>query len=115
MLPGNFLLQALDLVVSEFDDIAGLDTHHVIVVFAFVDLEHGVTALEVVPGHQPRRFELGKHPVNGRQPDIFPGVEKFLVYVFGAQVSLLAAFQDFENLESRQRYFQAGFSEFLTL
>jgi hypothetical protein len=30
-------------------------------------------------------------------------------------VSLLAAFQDFENLESRQRYFQAGFSEFLTL
>ena len=44
----DLFLQALNLFVLEFNDLAGFQTHHVIVVSAVVKFKHGMTGIEMV-------------------------------------------------------------------
>ncbi len=66
---GDFHLQALDGRILEFLHAAALNTDDVIVVITTVEFEHRVAALEMVTDHEPRRFELGQHPIDRSQAD----------------------------------------------
>jgi hypothetical protein len=43
------MLQALDVFAEKLDDIATLDTNHVVVVPAVIEFKHGMAAFEIVP------------------------------------------------------------------
>ncbi len=104
------MLQSLDFIVGKFDDLAGLDAHHVIVMLAVVEFEYRMSALEIVARHEPGRLELGQHTVNGRQADILPRIEQFLVHVLGAHVALFGVLENLEDFQTRQGDLEAGIS-----
>jgi hypothetical protein len=108
---GHRRLPFFDTGVHELFDSAAVQTHDVIVMGAVVELEDGHAIFEVMTRNEPGRLKLGQHAVDGSQPDILIAVEERAVDVFGRQVSRRAALEDFENLEARQRYLQAGFAE----
>lgn len=53
----KFYLSVISRVVEEFEDLATLYAHHVIVVLARVDLKHRPLALKVMPEHKTGRRE----------------------------------------------------------
>src|SRR3989344_115656 len=85
---GDLVLALFNRVVVKLEDLAALETHHVIVMTALVDLEDGAPALEVVPDHQARGLELGEHAVHRRQPDLFTHFQEFLVNLLGGHVRM---------------------------
>ena len=78
----SFVLQAFNFVIRELDDIAALNTHHVVVMFALVHFENRMAAFEVVPLNEPGCLELGQHPIYRGQTDILPRGEQLLVNIF---------------------------------
>ena len=108
VLLGDIVLQALDLVAGELDDVAGLDADHVVVMLAVVELEHRVTALEVVAGHQAGGLELRQHTVDRGQTDFLTRIQQVLVNVLGTQVPIRGILEDLKDLQARQRDLEAG-------
>lgn len=109
----DLLLALLDFLIHEFIHPAALDAHDVIVVGTLIELEHRVTALEMMPRHQTGTFELGQHPVHRGQANIVPGFEQRLVHVLRAHVTGIAALKNLQNLDPRQGHFQAGVAKVL--
>ncbi len=66
----NIVLQLFDFFADEFDDVPGLDTHHVIVMVAVIEFENRMAALEIVARDKAGRLELSQHPVNRGQADV---------------------------------------------
>src|SRR5690606_26347855 len=60
----DLFLQIFDVVIEEFDDIAGIDADHVIVMATVGQLEYRMAAIEVVTDNQSRRLELRQHTIN---------------------------------------------------
>ncbi len=83
---GDFPLKGFDLGTDEFDDPAGLDADHVVVVLAAIELIDRMSAFEMMLGHEPRRFELGQHAIDGRDTDVGTDREQFPVDVFRGEV-----------------------------
>ena len=108
MLFGDFRLQELDIVAEKFDDLAGLDTDYMVMVLAVIKLEYRVPAFEVVPRYQPCRLELRQHTIDGSQANLLARVQEFLVDILGTGMPVCGTLENFEDLESRQRNFQAG-------
>ena len=113
MLLGNCVLKLFDIFIDELDDLAGLQAHHMIVVVALGQLEHGMAAVEVQAADQPGAFKLGKHPVDRGQPHIFTRLQQRLVNILRAQVVGMGGLQYLQDLHPWQGYFQTGFSQFL--
>ena len=90
----DFALQTFDFLVHEFDDFAGFNAHHVIVMLAFVHLENRMTAFKIVAFDEPGRLKLGQYAINRCQADVFAYAEQLLVYIFRTQVTLLAALEN---------------------
>src|SRR5690606_6029001 len=111
----DLALQSFNLVVHELYDITRFHAYHVVVMLAFIHLEHGMPALEVVAFHETRGLKLRQYAVHRRKADILTGFQKFLVDIFRAQVTLAVALEDFQNLYSWQGYLEPGFAQFLTL
>ncbi len=111
---GDRGLPLFDTGIHELFDPAAVQTHDVIVVRAVIELEDGHAILEVMTGDQARRLKLREHAVDGGQSDILIAVEERAIDVFGRKVPRSAALENFQNLEARQRDFQAGFAEVFT-
>ena len=72
-----------------------------------------MTALEIVPNHQPCLLKLGQNPVYGRKPDLLSVAEQQFVDIFRTDVANIIAFKNLKNLDSGQRNLQTGVFEFL--
>lgn len=110
----DFFLQLFDLGIDELDDLAGIDADHVIVVTAIGQLEHGMTAVEVVTINEAGCLELGQDPVDGRQTDILARIHQRLVDIFSAHVTLPRGcrVQHLQNLHARKSDLQTNFAQF---
>ena len=110
---GDLALALLDCVVIKLLDPAATDADDMVVVTAAVEFEYRMTALEIVPLHQSRRFELSQHPVNGCQADLLASLQQQTIDVFRTQVAVAATLQNPQNLDSGNGYFETGVSDFL--
>jgi hypothetical protein len=99
------VLNPFDLIIEKLDHVAGFDAHHVVVMFTTVQLEYGVTALEIVANHEISRLELRQNAIDGSQSNVLTGFQQLFVNVLGTQMPILAALEDFQNLQSRERDF----------
>src|SRR5262249_45981985 len=79
-----------------------------------IQLENSHAVFEMVAGHKARGLELREHAINRGEADVLVRAEQLLVDVFGGEVARVAALQNFENLQARQRHLQAGFPQVLT-
>ncbi len=75
MLRDDLPLPALDLFIDELNHLTVVNTNHMIVVMIGGDFEYCVAAIKVMPLHNAGRFELRKHSIDGREADIFTGVD----------------------------------------
>ena len=74
----------------ELLDPSAVDADDVVVVLAFVQLEDGRAALEVMAGDEPGRLELREHAVDRREADVLVRIEQAAVDVLGTHVARLA-------------------------
>ena len=79
-----------------------------VMMFAFIQLEHRLAGLEIRSLQQSGLFELRQNPVNGGQSDIFIDGEQLAIDIFGTHMTLPASLENIKDLEPRQRRFQAG-------
>lgn len=110
---GNLVLEPFNLLVLELDHFAGLGTNHVIVMLALIDLEHRVTAIEVMPHDQTGALELGQHAVDRRQPHFLADIDQRLVDILGAHMLLVGILKNLQDTYTRQRRLESGFFEIL--
>src|SRR5207253_10191367 len=89
MLLNDRLLKLFDFFVEELDHFASLNVDHMVVMFAVIELEYRVTAVEIMTDHQSSCFELSQNTVNRGQTDILASFHQRLVNIFGTHVSLL--------------------------
>ena len=101
-------LPLYDARVHELFDLAAVKTNDVIVVLAFVQLEHRRRTLEMMTGHETRGFELSEHAIHSGQTDVFVRLEQMLVDVLGAHVARRRGPENLENFDTRQRDFESG-------
>ncbi len=108
---GDFVLAAFDFLIHELENLAIVQTHHVIVMFAAIHLKHRMGAIKIMPLHNVRRLELGKHPIDGGEPHVVAGFQQGPVDVLGAHMAVGVALENLENTQSGQGGFKAGLSE----
>jgi len=96
-----FFLSSFDLFVDELDNFAGIDTHHVIVMFAVRDLEYGVATIEIMTMHDAGRLKLRENTIDCRQTHVIPMVKQRLVYIFGTEMRHIPIFQYLEDPKPR--------------
>lgn len=116
VLLGDFLLASLDGFIEEFDDLAALQAHHMIVVLFLGKLEDRMTPVEIVTNHQSGGLELGQHAIDGGQAHVFTRFQQGLVDILGTHVVLLGrTFENLQDLDTRQGHFKTGLAQFMVL
>lgn len=110
---GNGTLALFDDLFDKLDDASAFHANQMVVVSVAVQLEHGLAAFEMMAADQTGAFELGQDPVDRRQTDLLAGLQQFLVHVLGAQMPLIAALENPEDLDPRQRHPKAGLLDLL--
>ena len=106
-------LQALDLVIHELDHLAAVQINHVIVMTAAIELEHRLSALEVMLADDARSFQLRQHAVHRGQPDILAVLDQMPVHILGGQMAWMPALEDAQDAHARMRHLQADTAQFL--
>jgi hypothetical protein len=106
---GDFGLQPFNGLVLEFLNLAALDTNHVIVVIASIQLKNRIPAFEMVTNDQTGSFELSEDSIHCGESDFLAFRDETFKYLFRAQVSVrrFAVLQDFKYFESWERDFEA--------
>jgi hypothetical protein len=104
---GNVCLSFFNDLIDKLVDPAAFDADDMIVVLALVDLEYGVTALEVMAIDQACSLELCQDPVYGSQRNILARILQRLVEVLGAHMVPVIALQQFKYFQTRQGYFES--------
>jgi hypothetical protein len=75
-----------------------------------IQLKDGHAVSEMMPSDEPRRFELCQHSIHRRKTNVFAKIDQFAIDILSRKVSIAAAFENIQNLDSRQCDFQAGFA-----
>ena len=112
---GHRLLAGLDFGVVKLFHPAAVQTDHVVVVLALVELVHRLAAFKVVAVQQPGLFELREHPVDGRQTDVGTLLQQVAEHVFGRHVALHATLENLEDFQAGAGGFEAGALEVVDL
>lgn len=99
---GYILLTAFNFSVEEFFHHAAVQTHQMIMMGPFVELEHGFARLEVTARQQPRLLELREHAVDGGKTDVEFLVQQVSIYVFCSQVTHRTMLENLKYLEPGQ-------------
>ena len=107
-LASHLVLALLDGLVEKLLNVATIQADDVIMVRSTIELEDGMTALEIMPLHKPGTLELGQYPVDSREADLLSVFKQHLVDIFSAEVLLLTLFEDFQNLHAGQRDLETG-------
>jgi len=102
---GDRPLQFLDIPADELCHLAGLQTHHVIVMRPMIEFVNGMTALEIMPVHQTGCLELRQNPVHGCKTDIITVFLQLAINLFGAKMALLIFLKQVKNFSARARGF----------
>jgi hypothetical protein len=108
---GDFLLQPFNLRVVKFFDVTAIGAHQMVVMLAFVDLEHGFARVEKMPFKNAGLLKLGQNPVHGRKANIQTLGDQEAVNVFRAQVTNLGVLEQLKNLQAGMSGLEAHFSE----
>jgi outer membrane protein assembly factor BamE (lipoprotein component of BamABCDE complex) len=111
---GDFALQLLDSLIAELDDLAGLETDHMVMVGTIGELEDGAGTFEVMAGYQTRLLELRQHAINRGETELFAAFEQHAVDAFGTEVPIFAGFEDFEDLQAWRCNLESGVPEILS-
>ena len=82
---------------------------------ALVHFEHGLAAIEDVAAQQAGCLQLREHTVDGGQAHVVALLQQTAEDVFGREVALFAATDDFKYLDARQRGLQTDTAQFLIL
>lgn len=109
----HLLLQGLDFVTDKFDNLAGFNVDHVVVMAAFVEFIIGLPAFEIVLDHQAGCLELVEHPVDSGQPDILPRLDEGTIDVVRGHVLLAQILKDIEDPLTRVRDLETDLLEIL--
>ena len=83
-----------------------------IVTVAVIQLEHGLTRIELAALQHAGLLELGQHAVDRRQADFDLLIDQRAIDIFGAEVAMFGFMEDFEDLQARERGLQADILEF---
>ena len=70
-----FMLPLFNLGFDKLEDLAALNTDHMVVMGGIIQFKHSRTPLELMPNYETRRFELGQHSVYSREADLFAGFQ----------------------------------------
>lgn len=111
----NGPLTILDAGIHELLNLAAIEADDVIVVIAFVQLEDGGRALEMMTADEAGRLELRENSVDGRESNVLVQFEQALVDVLGTHVARRGRSQDLEDLQARQRDFEACLAQLVSL
>jgi hypothetical protein len=103
---GDLVLARFDLLVEELFHPAAIEADQVVVVRAGVQLEDRLAGFKVIAVQQAGLFELGQHPVHGRQADVHVLGQQDLVDVFRRQVPHRAVLENFQDFQPRQVAFR---------
>lgn len=103
----NFLLAPLNFLVKEFFDATAIEANEMIMMRSFVQLKDGLAGFEMIAMQQSGLFELGQYAIDGCKADIHILGKQNFVDVFGAHMAHLTVLKNLQDLESRQRRFQA--------
>jgi len=87
-------LALFDAGVHELFDLAAVQTHDVVVMLAFVELEHSGRALEMMTAHEAGGFELRQNSIDRRKSNVFVRLEKMLVDVLRTHMPRRGGAQD---------------------
>lgn len=100
----NLVLKPLNGFIAKLFHATALNTHQMIVVFATVQLEYGIAAFEMMPNNEASGLKLGQDTVHSRQTDFLTFENQLLVYLLGAQMTVLAdpLLQNLKDLDARQ-------------
>ena len=109
----NFPLQGFDAFVHKLGHDSGIYVDHVVVVLLVGQFVYRMAIVEVVSIDDSRGLELGKDPINRRQPDRIVRFEQVFVDVLGAQMVRLGAFQHLQDLEPRQGHLETRIFQIL--
>lgn len=112
-LAGDGPLALFDARIHELFDFPAVQTNDVVVVLAFVELEYGRRALEMVATDETRGLELRENPVYGRKPDVLVGFEQVLVDVLCTHVARRGRAQNFEDFETWKRDLEARLAKII--
>lgn len=104
----DLLLAFFNFLVKELFDLSAIEANQMVVMRSLVELEDRLAGLEMIAVQYSGLLELRQHTVHGRQTDIHIFGQQDFIYVFRAQVAYRAILKNFEDLESRQRRFQAA-------
>lgn len=107
----NLALSSFNFIVKELNDLAGVYTHHVIMMGSTCHLEDCVGAIEVMPFDNARAFKLGQYPIDGREPNIFASLQERTIDIFRTQMALAITIKNLENAQAWQGRLKAGFLE----
>lgn len=83
----HLLLALFDFVIKELFDPPAIEADEMVVVRAFVQLEHRLACLEMISMEQAGLLELRQYAIHGSETDIHVLGEENLVHVLGAQVT----------------------------
>src|SRR2546429_8979984 len=104
----DLVLAPLDLAVVELLDATALQAHEVVVVAAFVQLEHRLAGLEGLAREQAGLLELREDAIDRGEADVDAFGEKRLVDILGGEVPYLARLEQLDNLAARERRLEAS-------
>src|SRR5205823_4153968 len=90
---GDLDLTLFDLGVVELLDAPALHADEMIVMFALVQFEYGLTGFEMVSDEQSRLLKLRQHAIDGGKADVEPLGQQQLVDVFGGEMPDLRRFE----------------------
>lgn len=107
-LQSNALLAPFNFVVVKFFHQTAVKTYQVIVVRSFIQFKYGLAGFEMIAMEESGLLELREHTIHGSESHIHVVGKQDLVDIFGTQVPHIAVVKDIQNLDARQRNFQAA-------
>jgi hypothetical protein len=111
---GDGRLTVFNAAVHEFFDPAAVNTDDVVMVGAMVQLENSHAVFEMMASDEARGFKLREHAIDRGKADVFVAAQELPVDVLRRQVAGVAALQNLQDFEARQRDLQASFAQVLT-
>ena len=104
-------LSFFDLGVVEFLDAPALQADEMVVVWPLIQLEYRFAGLEMMADQEACLLELGQHAVDGCQADIESLSDQQPIDILGGQMPHFGRLEQVDDLEPRQRGFEAGVLE----
>ncbi len=97
----RFVLKLLDFLVTELFHMSALQAHDMVVMTAFVELEHGFAALEMMAHQQTSLLKLRQYAIYGCQANIVTRIDHHLIDIFCGQVTLVAFLEQLKDFKTR--------------